>query len=192
MAVLDRLVTLHTATPSARRHALADDFQVPCRNQLTKALTVTSNQSDNGVYAEPTRLLISRNEGSINERLAQYDLLVSDVIGRLERSVITHGEPHRANTIVTPEGVVLVDWDTVLIAPPERDLWWLAREDVGALAEYERQTAIRVDTAALDLYRLRWDLTDIALFTTQLLGPHNDDPESRTAWEALATYLDSG
>jgi spectinomycin phosphotransferase/16S rRNA (guanine(1405)-N(7))-methyltransferase len=142
-----------------------------------------------GVYEEPTRSLLARNEGAINERLARYDGLVIEVRGRLERSVITHGEPHRANTIVTSEGVVLVDWDTLLIAPPERDLWWLGSEDVAVLARYEQQTGSAVDQAALDLYRLRWDLTDLALFADKLLSPHHDDQDARTAWEALSAYL---
>lgn len=190
MAVLDRLVTLHMAPPHARRNAVADDFQIPCRNQLAEALSDTSNQWNNGVYAKPTRRLISRNERLINEWLARYDGLVSDVADRPERAVITHGEPHRANTIVTSDGVLLVDWDTALIAPPERDLWWLAREDAAILDEYEQRATTRVDLAALDLYRLRWDLADIALFTAQLHGPHDDDQDTRTAWEALAAYLD--
>jgi aminoglycoside phosphotransferase (APT) family kinase protein len=190
MAVLERLVTLHTAPPAARLFALADDFQIPCRIQLTAALRDTPRQSDSGVYAEATRRLLLQNERAITGRLARYEAIVSDVKARLDRSVITHGEPHRANTIVTSEGVVLVDWDTLLIAPPERDLWWLGCEDVEILAAYEEQTAFEVDLAALDLYRLRWDLTDLALFTDQLLRPHNDDQDSRTAWEALSNCLD--
>jgi spectinomycin phosphotransferase/16S rRNA (guanine(1405)-N(7))-methyltransferase len=156
---------------------------------LTAALRDTSLQTDSGVYAEATRHLLSRNEEAINERFARYDGLVIEVKGRLERSVITHGEPHRANTIVTSEGVVLVDWDALLIAPPERDLWWLGCGDVEILAVYEDRTSSSVDQAALDLYRSRWDLTDLALFTGQLLRPHHDDQDARTAWEALSNYL---
>jgi spectinomycin phosphotransferase len=37
--------------------------------------------------------------------------------------LVTHGEPHRANVIRDPKsGVHLVDRDTTLIAPRERDL----------------------------------------------------------------------
>ena len=37
--------------------------------------------------------------------------------------VVTHGEPHPVNVMQTDAGRVLIDWDTVAIAPPERDLW---------------------------------------------------------------------
>jgi hypothetical protein len=191
LAVLDRLVALHAVPLTVLNHARADEFEVPYRIQLEAALADTANQSGIGVYTQSTRRLLSTNAGSINARLAQYDRLTDDATRRLNRPVVTHGEPHRANTIVTDQGVVLVDWDTALIALPERDLWWLAREDVEILAEYESQTDVRVDLAALDAYRLRWDLTDIASFTVQLLGPHDDDEDARTASEALATYLDS-
>ena len=34
-----------------------------------------------------------------------------------DRFVVTHGEPHRGNIVVTDTGVVLVDWDTCLLGP---------------------------------------------------------------------------
>ena len=48
------------------------------------------------------------------------------------RFVITHGEPHRGNTVVTDTGVVLVGWDTCLLAPPERDVWMVAGEEAAS------------------------------------------------------------
>jgi aminoglycoside phosphotransferase (APT) family kinase protein len=38
--------------------------------------------------------------------------------------VLTHGEPHGANVLLGEGGLSLVDWDTVGIAEPERDLWF--------------------------------------------------------------------
>ena len=38
--------------------------------------------------------------------------------------VVTHGEPHAGNVMRRSDGRhLLVDWDTVAVAPPERDLW---------------------------------------------------------------------
>lgn len=33
----------------------------------------------------------------------------------------THGEPHNDNQVVTADGVRLVDWESLALAPPERD-----------------------------------------------------------------------
>jgi len=64
--------------------------------------------------------------------MAHYDALVVSVGASREPMVITHGEPHRANTIVTTAGVALIDWDTALLARRERDLWMLIDEDFSA------------------------------------------------------------
>ena len=45
------------------------------------------------------------------------------------RLVITHGEPHPGNLIRTGNGLAMVDWDTVALAPRERDLWMLADDE---------------------------------------------------------------
>ncbi len=50
--------------------------------------------------------------------------------------VITHGETHSDNFIRSSDGLVLVDWDTVGLAPPERDLWHVATADGDELARY--------------------------------------------------------
>lgn len=39
--------------------------------------------------------------------------------------VVTHGEPHPGNVIRTSHGLRIIDWTTVQMAPPERDLWML-------------------------------------------------------------------
>ena len=190
VAVLERLVTLHTASTQARLHALVDMLEIRCRHRLDAALADISHQWRGGPFAEPTRRLLARHEESIAERLAGYDRLVHSVADRPERFVVTHGEPHRGNTITTADGVMLVDWDTALLAAPERDLWWLAREDVTIVDDYEHRIRIAVDGEALKLYRLRWDLTDLALFTAQLYDPHEDNADTRTAWDSLASHLD--
>ena len=85
---------------------------------------------------------------------------------------------------------MLVDWDTALVAPPERDLWSLAAEDPSIIDQYEASTGIRVERHALDLYRLTWDLTEIALYVDQFRRPHGDTEDTRVAWAGLECHLD--
>jgi len=36
----------------------------------------------------------------------------------------------------------------------------------------------------LELYRLRWDLTDLALFAAEFRGVHIEDPNTTKSWTA--------
>src|SRR5258708_1085059 len=83
------------------------------------------------------------------------------VASRQDRVVIPHGEPHGGNVMTMSSGLVLGDWDTVLLAPPERDLWDMADRDESALDHYARATGVQIDQDALSLYRLWYDLAEI-------------------------------
>jgi spectinomycin phosphotransferase/16S rRNA (guanine(1405)-N(7))-methyltransferase len=107
-----------------------------------------------------------------------------------ERFVLTHGEPHPANTITTERGVVLVDWDTALIAPPERDLWHLVAQEPSVAARYESLTNTRVDDDAVELYRLAWDLSETAIYISDIRQPHEATEDMTEAWQNLEHFLD--
>lgn len=103
---------------------------------------------------------------------------------------ITHGEPHAANTIVTATGRVLIDWDTALIAPPERDLWMVLDRDAATSATYEAITGVRPCAPLLDMYRMLWDLMEIAGYTTFFRASHTDTADATESWKNLNEYLD--
>ena len=86
---------------------------------------------------------------------------------------------------------MLVDWDTCLLAPPERDLWMLVGEEPGIRERYGARTGTALDPRLLEAYRLRWDLADVEACLRDLRAPHADDEDTRTAWGALRAVLDS-
>jgi spectinomycin phosphotransferase/16S rRNA (guanine(1405)-N(7))-methyltransferase len=103
--------------------------------------------------------------------------------------VVTHGEIHPGNVMVTSKGWVIVDWDTVLIAPPERDLWRLAQGGRSVLRAYADATGTAPNEWLVDLYGIRWDLAEIASFAADFRKPHEDTEDSRKALEILHTVV---
>jgi spectinomycin phosphotransferase len=105
--------------------------------------------------------------------------------------VISHGEPHPGNVVHGDDGLLLIDWDTAGLAPPERDLWMVATESGDEMRRYAELTGRPVDPAALAFYRLRWALDDLSCFVRDLRAPHRRTPGTEHAWEALeATVAD--
>ena len=87
-----------------------------------------------------------------------------------------------------PVSVHLVDWDTVGVAVPERDLWPFA-DDPEALARYADVSGHVPDPDLLDLYRLRWDLRDVVEFVDLFGAPHRSSPDTERALAELAGVL---
>jgi aminoglycoside phosphotransferase (APT) family kinase protein len=123
--------------------------------------------------------------------LDRYDRLAANVRDRGGPLVVTHGEPHRANTITTAEGPVLIDWETTLLAPPERDLWAMAAEDPRIPDDYRALTGTSVDDEALALYALWWELTEVCGYTAVFRAPHRESADTRQAWQGFEGYLAS-
>jgi spectinomycin phosphotransferase/16S rRNA (guanine(1405)-N(7))-methyltransferase len=186
--VLDRVVALHTAPVAARAHARTDDFVVPSRAAVESA-AAGEPLPDCGPYAERTAALVAQHAHRVRDLLSRYDGLVAAARRGPDRTVLTHGEPHRGNTIRTAAGWVLIDWDTVLLAPPERDLWSLDPGDGSVLAAYTDATGTRPVPEALDLYRLRWEVNDLTAYVARFSSPHADTADDVESWEQLAALM---
>jgi spectinomycin phosphotransferase len=174
---------LHQATPVVREGAPRRSLDVPGRSELENALRNLDRPWTGGPYSERAREWLAAHRDLVTASLGRYDLLAGEVASR--EFVITHGEPHGGNLIRTEEGLALVDWDTVAIAPPERDLWILDDGTHEGLQAYSEATGHPIDRSALEFYRLAWLVTDVAAFSTELRQPHADDANTAHAWRAL-------
>jgi spectinomycin phosphotransferase/16S rRNA (guanine(1405)-N(7))-methyltransferase len=150
-AALDLLVQLHRAKAGRPR---AEDFVVPRLDALGPMMAEPREAWQGGPYARRAGELLQAHAASLSVLVTAYAGLAETAAQRRDRMVITHGEPHAGNVMTTPGGLALVDWDTVLLAPPERDLWDMAGDDGSLLGHYTRATGIQIDPEALALYRL--------------------------------------
>jgi spectinomycin phosphotransferase len=183
-AVLELIGELHLATSAAGSGVRIAGLGVPGRHLVETALRQLDEPWTDGPLSEPTRAAVRDHKDGLIELLALADRLSAEAQTRGGRWVVTHGEPHAANVIQTSEGRVLVDWDTVAIAPPERDLWMLV--DSGDPGDrYVRATGRAVNDAALDFFRLAWDRGDLAEYLSVLRSPHQENDDTLRQYRAV-------
>lgn len=188
--VLEMLIRLHHATPVVAADTTRAELALPGRDRLQDALHNLDRTWSGGPFSEPTRRLLSARRDRVEQMLSEFDRLVEQVRATNSPWVVTHGEPHPGNLIRSADGLRLIDWDTVRIAPPERDLWLVAGDSEDLLAEYTRATGRQISSAALACYRLRWDLDDIAIYVDELRRPHRATEDITASWTYLNRYLD--
>jgi spectinomycin phosphotransferase len=172
--VIDLVAAVHEATAVAGVHARRETFAVDDRDDLDEALASLGEAWDTGPYGDRARLLLAEREADVRRLLDAYDALVAAVPA--DGWVVTHGEPHRGNVFRTTEGWAMVDWDTALVAPPERDHWSLG----GAVGDEDR----------MRLYRMKWDLNDIGVCTGVFLDDHDGDANDDLTWSSLGHATD--
>lgn len=181
--VLGMLARLHTAPVPEGTPVHTPD--VPDRAVIEDALAGQETSWSGGPFAEPARQAVVTHAAMIRSRLADADALAHQLGEAGRRPVVTHGEPHPGNLLDAGGGRLLIDWDTVGVGVPERDLAVVG----GDLAAYTDATGQEPEPHALELYRLRWGLADLGEFLRWFRAPHADDADSRTAWEGLLQTL---
>jgi spectinomycin phosphotransferase len=184
--VVDLLAELHRAAPPSRSRP--SQMELPQRGVLEALLAELGAPWESGPFAEPVRLLLAANADRIRQMLATFDRLAGPVAASPEQ-VITHGEPHSGNIMRAKSGLMLIDWDTVGLAPPERDLWMLVTDGGCVTSRYTTSTGREVDQRALEFYRIRWALDDISSFAGQLRAGHRRTAHTEHIWQAVQTYL---
>jgi aminoglycoside phosphotransferase (APT) family kinase protein len=183
--VLRLIGALHTSSAAIWGVAQVEDFMLPQRDELAHALGGLGKPWDTGPYGQRARSWFAVRANRIEHMVGEHDRLAEEARQRPDRMVLTHGEPHPGNLIETTDGWMLVDWDTALVAPPERDLWLLRGAESSTFDAYTGVACRDVLATMLDLYRLTWELGDIASLAARFHRAHGDTADARFEWATM-------
>jgi spectinomycin phosphotransferase len=182
------LAELHGATLLVGSDARRIGLDIPGRRNLEAALEQVEETWSGGPFSEPGRRELAAHAANVTALLDVADRLALDVARRSTEWVVTHGEPHARNVMRTGEGLVLIDWDTVALAPPERDLWMVS-DAADEAAIYADATGHAPDPVAMNFFRLVWDLADLAAYLDLIRLPHHETEDSERAYECVRILL---
>jgi spectinomycin phosphotransferase len=187
--LIRKLALMHGTVPASDLRLVRRPLTVPERPLLTAALDDLDQRWQGGPLSEPARRALADHALDVKNWLAKLDALADRLQDLGDKAVVTHGEPHPGNLIDTDVGSRLIDWDTVALARPERDLWMLHDGSPGGLALYEELTGTRLVDTAMSFYQLAWTLSDIASLANMFRRPHQDSQWIRQKWAALQHLL---
>ncbi|MEU8876261.1 aminoglycoside phosphotransferase [Streptomyces javensis] len=172
------LATLHRATPPlGLRHwtpQVGPGFAGELRARTARPWT-------SGPLAEEARAAIAAHDAAITRWTDRYLELADLADSRRDQWVTTHGEPHNDNQVVGAFGLKLVDWESLALAPRERDY-----ADLLAAGAGDR---LRPDPAMAELFALDWRLSEIAEYARWFAAPHTGTDDDHTALEGLHEEL---
>lgn len=139
----------------------------------------TSHAWTLGPYGERARTALRERLPEITKWTSDYLALAAET--EPARWVPTHGEPHTRNQVVTAEGTRLVDWESVKLAPPERDLRYLVEQGWSELCD--------ADPRMVEMFDLEWRLDEISQYADWFEGPHSGTESDGVAIEGLLHEL---
>jgi len=179
--VVEILANLHKLTPKVKAKVGKEDYQLPLGEEYQKHFKLLQNHSSPNQYIGELVTIIKSRKKEF-EKLWQIFLSASEHCQKANFDlVITHGDA-LCNTIDGTDGqVYLVDWDDILLAPAERDNWFLLGKKTTPkfLKAYQRYfPSYRPDKLAYEFYVLRRYFDDIEGFIKEILE-HKEDKSKK-------------
>lgn len=127
-----------------------------------------------GPMAERARVALAEHLDAIAGWTSAYHRMAG-IAGR-RTWVPTHGEPHERNLLETPSGMLLVDWESLRLGPPERDLRVL---DPAA-----------GDPLMTEMFDIEWRLDEIAQYAAWFEAAHMGTEDDEVALGGLLHELE--
>ena len=138
----------------------------------------TAGAWDSGPYGEDARTAIADHLDDIARWTTTYHQLAATTDP--DTWVATHGEPHTRNQLLTAEAMFLIDWESLKLAPRERDLRVL--DDAG----HPQRDA---DEAMVEMFDLEWRLDEISQYAAWFEVWHTGTESDAIAFGGLTGEL---
>ncbi|MFJ5521241.1 phosphotransferase family protein [Streptomyces griseoluteus] len=134
-----------------------------------------------GPLGERARVALVARQEEITRWVSRYSELADIALTHRDLWVPTHGEPHGANQVLSACGLKLVDWESLALAPRERDY--------GDLLDAGADLGMALDPAMAELFELDWRLSEIAEYARWFAAPHAGTEDDDTALQDLYAEL---
>jgi spectinomycin phosphotransferase len=161
-------------------------------------------RAEDTAFAEPIAAqlaaLLRSKRAIVDELIRRAELFAADLRARSLEVVLCHADIHAGNLLIGGDGALfIVDWDTLILAPKERDLmfigagtdavWLTAREQA---LFYQGYGATEIDLSALAYYRYERIVEDIAAYCEQILLTDQGGDDRAEGLRQLADQFQPG
>lgn len=196
------LKQLHTAhiPPELAQGIPRETFSPRWRAAVRRFLERIEHETTADPVAAEAAAFLHSHRATTLDLMDRAERLARDLQEQPREQVLCHGDIHGWNLLIEPNGALhIVDWDTLIFAPKERDLMFVGVSLGGHGHTPEQETALfyqgyngrgrpicwgepicwggptcppptAVDPIALAYYRYERIIEDIAVFCEQLLG----------------------
>lgn len=187
------------AVPAALRADIPQEQYSSHWRDRARELQRRVDESD---FADPVAKKMARflreKRGDIDRLVSRAGEFADDLRVRAPERVLCHADIHAANVLIDSAGALfVVDWDTLIFAPKERDLMFIGAGIGGAWNRAEEQEwfyrgygETTVDPVALAYYRHERFVEDVVEYGERLLLTEGDGADRAAGFDKfIAAFL---
>lgn len=176
-----------------------ETYDAKSRLQVRALLDEISCLETNDTVSRQLLRLVQQKRSVITNLLEHADELSARLHQHPSRQCLCHGDIHAGNILLSEDRIFIVDWDTLVLAPPERDLMFVGGGVGGCWNKPQEVQWFRegygsyeLNQFALAYYRCERIVQDIAEFAQALLVDSHSDADRREMLHQFASQFDEG
>jgi spectinomycin phosphotransferase len=192
---------IHTADlPAALRSGIPQETYTPFYRDLVRQFQeMAAERSFSDPAAAQLAALFRDRRAEIDHCVGRAESLAELLIRQNPEHCLCHSDIHAWNLLVADSGeFYIVDWDTLIFAPKERDLMFIgAGHGLGDSAEdaarcYQGYGEMVVNRAALAYYRYERIVADISAYGESLLLTDEGGADREEMFQQMASQFGPG
>ncbi len=175
-AVLGKtLAEIHKLSPQITAPIKREQFEFKHANVFIKKLDQLSSEAGRDEIATDLHKLMKGNYSTIVRAYKQFQIVAENCSNAELDTVVTHGDAPGNVLVKSPDDIYIVDWDDILLAPAERDLWFMIdKQDF--VDGYTREIPeYNPNQVALDYYLLSRYFNDMVEYWAEILGDFDEE-----------------
>lgn len=192
------LKNIHTARvpPALLQRIRRETYHPQWRDSVKTFLErVEANSWEDSVAVKSAAFLKAKH-GEILDLVKRADRLAQALQTQSPELVVCHSDIHAGNILIdASDALYIVDWDSPILAPKERDLMFIGGGQMGGRRTpqeeedlfYQAYGQTQIDPIALAYYRYERIIEDIAVFCDQLLLTNEGGEDREQAFQYLTS-----
>ncbi len=194
------LKAIHTAImPSAvTDHLPREAFSDQWREQVKRFMSMVATENFADPVAAELAAFLRGQRPVVAQLVERAEALAADLKTRSLPLILCHADLHAGNLLIDDSGrLYVVDWDTLILAPKERDLMFAGGGlFAGKRSPAEEETlfyrgygAAKIDAPALVYYRFERIVADIAAYCEQILLTEGESQDRANGLRQLTSQF---
>lgn len=119
------IAQIHSFTSKINTFILKENFSLLYKDDFEHMFEAALNPSKTDKYIREMSTLIKSYEAEIRQNWENFQAIITECKKAPFKLVITHGDAPGNILVDKDQNIYLVDWDSILLAPAERDTWFM-------------------------------------------------------------------
>lgn len=194
------LKAIHRASvpPAVADRIQRETYSAHWREVVKKFQALVEQTTFDDPVSAKLAALMRQERQTISELVRRAEHYAAMLQKQSQQFILCHADIHAGNVLIDPNDYLyVVDWDTLIFAPKERDLMFVGGGQFGSARSpleeetlfYQGYGSTRADPIGLAYYRCERIVQDIAAYCEQILLTDTGSPDREEGLRQLASQF---